>query len=116
MKYLKKFNESIDSDKLYWNISYNDEGYSDSPTVDFNINYFNIIKRRLSDDWIANIQMHSGKWLDIQTIDQEKCVTVFQSEDDYFYCDVTGDEDIDVIKCDTFEGLINFLEEMNIII
>lgn len=118
MKYLKTFNESSE-EKLYWEIPFTDEYYNDLPCEDFNTNYAKSILTRLQDEWFGKLVRHSGVWLDLTTNDGEKSCSVFQSEDDYFFCDYVCGPDADdmkIFQCDTFQGLQQFLKSEDIII
>ena len=114
MKHLKKFNESTE-EKLYWEIPDSDEGYNELNTVDFNRNYAKIILDTLCDEWIGKLVRHSGLWLDLNTNSGDKSVSIFQTEDDYFMCDYVYDDDMRIYKCDTFDGLLQFLKSEDII-
>ena len=121
MKHLKKFNESTE-EKLFvlafgpdWEIPDSDEGYNELNTVDFNRNYAKIILDTLCDEWIGKLVRHSGLWLDLNTNSGDKSVSIFQTEDDYFMCDYVYDDDMRIYKCDTFDGLLQFLKSEDII-
>jgi hypothetical protein len=118
MKHLKRFNESSE-EKLYWEIPFDDEYYNDLPTVDFNRNYAKTIVDNLSIGWTGKLVRHSGVWLDLNTNRGYKCVSIFQTDDDYFMCDyVSGpdDDDMKIYQCDTLDGLLQFLKSEDIIV
>jgi hypothetical protein len=125
MKHLKRFNESSE-EKLYWEIPFDDEYYNDLPTVDFNRNYAKTIVDNLSSGWsilfkkkTGKLLRHSGVWLDLNTNSGDKCVSIFQTDDDYFICDyVSGpdDDDMKIYQCDTLDGLLQFLKSEDIIV
>ena len=117
MKYLKRFNES--TEKLYWEIPFDDEYYNDLPTVDFNPNYAKNIIDNLDSSWTGKLLRHGGVWLDLSTNSGDKSMAIFQTDDDYFMCDYVGgdsDDDMKIYQCDTFEGLLQLLKSEDILV
>jgi hypothetical protein len=120
MKHLKRFNESSE-EKLYWEIPFDDEYYNDLPTVDFNRNYAKIIMDNLNNEWTGNLLNFSSEpphWLDLNTNSGDKCVSIFQTDDDYFMCDYVTDnlKSMKIYQCDAFDGLLKFLKSENILV
>ena len=124
MKYLKRFNES--TEKLYWEIPFDDEYYNDLPTVDFNPNYAKNIIDNLDSSWTGKLLRHGyypdsegGVWLDLSTNSGDKSMAIFQTDDDYFMCDYVGgdsDDDMKIYQCDAFDGLLQLLKSEDILV
>ena len=72
----------------------------------------------LSSEWTGKLLRHSGVWLDLNTNSGDKCVSIFQTDDDYFMCDYVTDnlKSMKIYQCDAFDGLLKFLKSENILV
>ncbi len=126
MKYLKRFYESND-DKLYSDISLTTFFKLDLNLVNFNKNYQQIITDNLTNNWKLIV---ATRWFTVLSCYKEPkqlgqfVIQIKQIEDDYFICRFVeqagiGDYTIEKVsehtKCDSFRGLVEYLEDKGIV-
>ena len=116
MKYLKKFNESVDVPSSYYKWISPLTHISNLNPIDFNIKYRNIVKDRLIGDYSVTID---SKYLTIEKISRVGGfkVRICECHDEWFFIEVTSlyMTGGDMYKCDQFEGVLKYLEDRGII-
>jgi hypothetical protein len=120
-----KTNESIQENDLWTEIEYDEYSTITQPNINFNKNYFDIISKRLIGDWYCDIKKTDrGDELNSTGINFLHCaspsnvidIDIWQDEDEWFFIELTDDTDNQLYyKCDSFNGLLNWLTYQGVI-
>lgn len=113
MKRLKLFEDY--SQKLWSQINDDDSTYCNDASVHFNRGLAEKIIRRLSGEWCGKLVRHAGLWLDLRKGDGNEAIAIHQTEDDYFICEWDSYSP-NLFKCDSQDGLLQFLKHFGVII